>query len=307
MRYFWMILVVFSSLFYSCQQTTVEQKEAVSDPTAEQELRIVSLSGSLTELSYALGLGDEIVGVDVTSSYPEEVKQLPKLGHVRQLNLEGLIALNPDYVLIDAANAELPAVQQLKQHPNIKLVTVDLEQGLDAPIKAAKALDQAFAEDLSPAIQKLEQQHKAALEKLSKLETPAKKAKVLFLYARGSKTLMVGGKNTAADKMIALAQAENAVTEFEDFRALTPEAVLQAAPDIILMFDSGLASLADETAAKSSEEVLFNLPALAQTPAGKAKRLITMDGHYLLGFGPRVASAVYDLRKAIEQELAEQL
>lgn len=303
MRYFWMIIVVFSSLFYSCEQGTIEENNPSSDQVEEQELKIVSLSGSLTELAYAVGLGEHIVGVDVTSSYPAEAKELPKLGHVRQLNLEALLALAPDYVLIDAENAKLPAIQQLKQHPELEIIEIAVEQSFNAPLKAAQTLDQALEQDLSEAIAKLDAQHQEALEKLKTLKQTEEKAKVLFLYARGAKTLMVGGKNTKVAKMIELAGAENAVTAFEDYQALTPEALLQAAPDIILLFESGLLSLADQEQGKNSKQVLFNIPALAETPAGKHGRVISMDGHYLSGFGPRVASAVYDLAKAIEKEL----
>ncbi len=84
----------------------------------------------------------------------------------------------------------------------------------------------------------------------------------------------------------------NAVAGMQGYKALTDEAILTAAPDVVLMMDRG-----GDHAATSEE--LFSHPALATTPAGKAKALIKMDGSYLLGFGPRTASAVRDLATAL--------
>lgn len=297
-----MIFLASTLMLGSCQDETKESEQLEAAKSAEEEnlatAKIVSLSGSLTELAYSLGLGEQLVGVDVTSSYPAAVNQLPKLGHVRQLNLEGVLALDPTHLLLDKKDAALPAVQQLRKHPSLTIIEIEIEQSLEAPIKAAKALDAAIEEDLSPAIAKLEEQHETALAKLKALELADEKPKILFIYARGSKNLMVGGENTAVAKMIELAGAENAITAFEDYQTLTPEALLQAAPDVILMFESGLKSLAEKE--QEAKQVLWNIPALAETPAGKAGRVIAMDGHYLSSFGPRVAEAVYDLAKTID-------
>ena len=108
---------------------------------------------------------------------------------------------------------------------------------------------------------------------------------------------MVGGRNTSVDAMINLVGAKNAAAGLEDFKPLTPEALLETAPDIILMFSEGLASLQDEQ--RSAEDALFALPALEMTPAAQNKRVITMDGQYLSGFGPRASAAALELAQKI--------
>jgi iron complex transport system substrate-binding protein len=115
-------------------------------------------------------------------------------------------------------------------------------------------------------------------------ETP----KVLFIYARGKGSLMVAGKNTAASVMIELAGGQNAVQSFEGFRALSAEGLMEAQPEVLLLFDSGLQSL-------GGVEGLLQIPGLAQTPAGQQGHIIGMDGLYLLGFTPRAARAAADL------------
>jgi iron complex transport system substrate-binding protein len=94
------------------------------------------------------------------------------------------------------------------------------------------------------------------------------------------------------DKMITLAGAENAATGFNDFKPLTAEAMVAANPDVILLFDSGLQSL-------GGIEGLLKVPGVAQTNAGKNRKVIVMDGQLLTGFSPRVITAIKELSQKI--------
>jgi iron complex transport system substrate-binding protein len=121
---------------------------------------------------------------------------------------------------------------------------------------------------------------------------------VLFIYARGGGTLMVGGTGTPAAAMIRLAAGENAVSAFDGFKPLTAEAVTTAAPDVILVPSRGLATL-------GGVDGLVAQPGIALTPAGKARRVVAMDDLLLLGFGPRLGSAVRELAILLHPELAQ--
>ena len=121
---------------------------------------------------------------------------------------------------------------------------------------------------------------------------PAKAPRVLFLYARGGGTMNVAGRNTAADAMIGLAGGVNAVTGYEGYKPLTAEAAALAAPDVILVPSRGMDSV-------GGLEGVLSQPGLAQTPAGKARRVIGMDDLQLLGFGPRAGEAAADLAKRL--------
>ena len=85
--------------------------------------------------------------------------------------------------------------------------------------------------------------------------------------------------------MIRLAGGTNAASGFDGYKPLTAEAAVAAAPQVILVTTSGLESV-------GGTDGLLDLPGLALTPAGKARRVVAMDDLYLLGFGPRVADAV---------------
>ncbi|MDX1942530.1 MAG: helical backbone metal receptor, partial [Saprospiraceae bacterium] len=249
------------------------------------------LSGAITETLYTLGHGDKIVGVDVTSTYPAEANQLPKVGHVRQLNAEGILGLKPDLIIAEISENNSPALQQLEQS-GLEILWLEKTHSLDAPLQMA----QKIAEKLGDPAGKLEQLSKKIKAKKQDLQSlianKTNTPKVLFIYARGKGNLMVAGKNTAAEAMIQAAGGQNAVTEFTDFQALSAEGLIKAQPDIILMFDSGLQSV-------NGADELLKIPGISQTPAGQNQRIITMDGHYLLGFGPRATEAAIELAKKL--------
>lgn len=217
-------------LFAACQNEQAKPTTEQEAPAAETPKRIVSLNGSLTELLYQLDLGQNIVGVDVTSSYPEAAQALPKLGHVNKLNVEAVLALNPNYILVDSNALASPAIQQLAQSAEIEVLAVPVPQRLDGAVTSAKALAQKLP--IAPEkIEALEEEIKKDQNALKEFLAQQKASpKVLFIYARGSKVIMAAGPNTAMAKMIKLAGGQNAVDDFEDFKPLTPESVLASQP-----------------------------------------------------------------------------
>ena len=118
------------------------------------------------------------------------------------------------------------------------------------------------------------------------------KRRVMFVLSTQGGRIMASGAETAPASMIAMAGAQNAVTAFEGYKPMTDEAVIAAAPDVILMMER-------EGTHDSTVDELVALPSIASTPAGRDRAVIRMDGLYLLGFGPRTAAAVTDLRAAL--------
>ncbi|MFT4033908.1 MAG: ABC transporter substrate-binding protein, partial [Siphonobacter sp.] len=128
----------------------------------------------------------------------------------------------------------------------------------------------------------------------AKLKKVTRHPKVLFIYARGTGTMMVAGKGTSVKSIIELAGGENATNGFDNFKPLTPEALVVANPDYILLFNSGLESL-------GGMEGLLKVPGIAQTNAGKNRKVIEMEGEKLTGFGPRLGEAVLELNGLIQK------
>ncbi|WP_344822585.1 heme/hemin ABC transporter substrate-binding protein [Rurimicrobium arvi] len=248
--------------------------------------KIVSANGSITETLCALGFQKNIVGTDVTSTYPEAISGLPKIGHNRNISAEAIIALHPD-LLIGLQQSLNPDLQQQLAAANIRVISLPLVYS----VAGTKTLVQSIADSLN--VSPKAQQVKDGIDKdLATRVVLKSHPKVLFIYARGAGTLMVAGRNTPASAIIELAGATNAANSFEDFKPLTPEALLESNPDVILMFDSGLESL-------GGIEGLLKIPGIAQTNAGKRRKVIEMDGQLLTGFGPRLGLAVATLSKEL--------
>lgn len=264
-----------------CQSPTNQHVSAGGDAA----VRIVSLKGPFTETLFALGLGGQVVGVDITSTYPEEAAQLPKAGRSRQVSAEGVLSLGADWVVADRELLSAEVQTQLESAGLHCLLleqvfspagTKDMIQQLATQFHANRAATDSLLHTIDNDI--------AQLRPL--LQTP----KVLFVYARGAGNLMVGGQNTAADAMITLSGGQNAIQGIEGFRPLTAESLVEANPDAILLFDTGLESL-------EGPEGLMALPGMSLTRAGKERRFVAMDGNYLLGFGPRLGKAALELNQ----------
>jgi len=264
--------------FVSCSSPA---KNEDTDKVTEVR-RIVSLSGTITEVIYELNAEKELVAVDVTSTFPAAAEKLTNLGHIRGITAEGIVAAKPTHVLAFEDEMNPALKDQLKK---LKVEVVLFKR--DYTVKSAKKVITDIAKwlDKEEAAEKLTKQIDKDVASVKKL---AKAPRVLFVYARGTGTLMVAGDNTQLSEMIKLAGGTNATGGFEDFKPLTAEAVVAANPDVILMFDSGKSSL-------SSEGGILAVPGVKLTNAGKNQAFISMDGQYLSGFGPRVGKALVEL------------
>ena len=256
----------------------------------EDASRIVTLGGTITEIVFALGAGERVVGVDASSSFPEEADQLPKVSYHRRLSAEGVLSLEPTLVIATTEAGPPEAIEQLESAGPAVLVLPHeptVEGAVDMIDRIAAALD--LRERGADLIRTLE----ADLSQVRSLipETEPR-AKILFLYARGQGTLMVAGRDTGADTMIGLAGGANAVRGYTGYKPLTSEAAVAAAPDVLLLMDSGLESI-------GGAGKLWELPGLELTPAGQQGRVLAMDGLFLLGFGPRLGQAALRLNRAL--------
>lgn len=279
-----LIAIAVSFTAISCKTENKETPaEMVSEETASHQ--IVSLNGAITETIAALGKGDQIVGRDVTSTYPAELTA-KDLGHVgRNMTIEGIMAVNPS-LIIGSENDSNPELMKRIEESGIKTEIISQEFSVDG----AKNLIKKVAEIIGAnEYQNLYDKIDADIALIQNFE---KKPKVLFIYARGANMLNVSGTGTPMDALIKIAGAENAITEFADFKPLTPESLIQGNPDVILMFETGVQSL-------GGNDGIFKVPGVEQTNAGKNKAIITMDGGLISNFGPRVGEAALELNKKL--------
>ena len=255
--------------------------------------RIVSLNGSTTEILFALGVGDNVVGCDASSTYPKGIKEkLPSVGYQYGLNAEGILSLNPTLVIGRDDVRPPQVVQQLRMAGVTVLLLKEprsFETAKQRLLTIGKAVNRekkanALAKALDTDIKKLET--KLAARK------GEPKQKALFLYLRGTQTTLVLGTDTAPGAMFDIVGAENAAANIKGNKPMTAEAVIAAQPDVYVLFTSSLESI-------GGIDGLLKLPGLAHTPAGQNRRVVTLDGQYLSGFGPRCGRAALDLFRGI--------
>jgi iron complex transport system substrate-binding protein len=255
---------------------------------ASAPLRIVSANGTLSEILAGLGLEKQLVGVDVTSTYPASLDKIPKIGHNRSIAAEGILALNPDVIIYTDQSMLSPAVVKQLNSSGKKVLEFKHEYSKEGAVKLIREVGAYF--DAKPQAEKMVQSLQADLAKVTVGTAPKK---LLFIYARGTGTLMVSGTGTSVDKMFTLAGHKNAVQGFTEFKPLTAESLVTANPDVLVLFSSGLESL-------DGINGLAKVPGVANTNAGKNKKVITMDGQLLTGFGPRLGKAALELSQKVK-------
>lgn len=281
-RYAALLLVLGAAL-----PTLARANEVESFPEAG---KIVAVGGSLTEIVYALGEEKRLIARDSSSLYPDAVFQLPDVGYMRQLSPEGVLSVNPDAILMLAGSGPPEAVDVLKK-ASVPLVFVPDEFSREGIVAKVRAVGHALGVDEKAAELAASIDTDIAAAEKAAAAMPAKK-KVLFVLSMQGGKIMAAGTGTGANGIIEMAGGDNIMADFKGYKQVTDEAIISAQPDVVLMMDRG----GDHAA---NEAQLLSHPAIVATPAGKARKLVRMDGTYLIGFGPRTAGAVRDLSAAL--------
>jgi len=253
---------------------------------AREPGRIVSIGGAVTEILYALGMERHIVAIDTTSLYPPRAPaEKPNVGYMRQLSPEGVLGLAPTLILAieGAGPKETMAVLEAARVPLVLIPDRYSGEGILEKIRTV-----ARAAGVSERGECLAAMVQTDLDALTVIRTRIDKpARVLFVLSFLNGRAMVAGRKTAADGIIRLAGGVNAIAEYEGYKPINDEALVAAKPDAVLVMQRGSESLTAET--------VFAHPAFALTPAAADKSFVSMEGLYLLGFGPRTALAARDL------------
>ena len=240
-------------------------------------MRVVTLGGAVTESAVALGIGDRIVGVDTSSTFPASVNALPKVGYHRQLGAEGVLSLAPDLVLA-TLDVGPPGVLDQLRGAGVTVAVLPGEATVAGAVGRLEAIGALFDVDATAAVRRV--------EALPECSGPRPRAVFLFGHGGG---LQVAGTGTAAHTMLGLGCAENVVTAYAGYRPLADEALASVAPEVIVTTDDVLASVGGEAG-------LAGLPAVQV--AGSPK-VVALDALLLLGFGPRTGEAATALAEAL--------
>ncbi|SDI99358.1 heme/hemin ABC transporter substrate-binding protein [Billgrantia gudaonensis] len=264
---------------------------ALASLPANAAERLVVAGGDLTEIVYALGEGERVVGVDSTSTHPDAALELPSIGYVRSLAPESVLSLQPDRVLASHYAGPDTALERIRATgvdvEKAPELSGDAERDVPAKIRfVGSALErQAEAERL---VGRFERELEAVTDQLADV---TQRPRVLFVLSAGEGPLMIGGEDTAVADVIRRAGGEPMTAGIEGYGPLSPEAIMDLQPQAVLVM-----------ASQSGQDRLLDRPDFSETPAGKEGRLIAMDGMLLLGFGPRTPQAIRELGQALHPQ-----
>ncbi|MBT2879889.1 ABC transporter substrate-binding protein [Streptomyces albidoflavus] len=259
--------------------------------TVEDTSRVVPLTGSLNEIVFTLGLGEQVVARDITATF-EQAADLPVVTRAHDVSAESVLSLKPTVVLADTTTGPAEAISQIRD-AGIPLVVLDPPKELDdiGPRIEAVAGALGVAEAGKALVERTEQRIGKVRADVPDLPA-ADRPRVAFLYLRGSASVyLLGGRESGAGSLLEAAGALDAGKESglrKDFTAITSEALAKAAPDAILVMAKGLKSV-------DGVDGLVKIPGVAETPAGMDRRVVSIDDGVLLNYGPRTDQVLADL------------
>ncbi len=259
--------------------------------------RIVSVSKQYTELLYALGAEQNLVAVDVSSTYPPEVKDLPTVGYHRALTTEGILSVKPTIILSGGPGNMGPegVVQQLEDL-QIPMVWWPVGDGIDGAKELITEMGKQFHREAraDSLIAALDADMAAALDPS---RAPADTPSVAVIhYGQAANQYFLQSSRGVTGEMVRWAGGRMAVEDTG--RAMTrmtsAEILAKADPEVILLTNYGYDRLA-------GKKEILELPGVAVTRAARNGRIFRIESYDLIYYGPRTGKNIDKLRTLIHQ------
>ena len=259
--------------------------------SAPGDTRIVCVSKQLNEIIFALGAGDRIVGVDLSSTYPPEATKRPTVGYHRLLSSEGITSLNPTALFHDGNVAPEAVLTQLEK-VGIPLRKFPEAHTLDETKDLIRMLGREFhAEARADSLCNGLDADMKLVEQRRSSYTDRPNVAVIHFGRQMNIYLAVGQKSTATT-MIEWAGGANSIDAAQGMKPVSPELIASAQPDVILATDFGY----DQA---GGIENFKKLPGVALTPAAQNNRIYRIEEHDLIYLGPRTGKNVLALMDLI--------
>jgi iron complex transport system substrate-binding protein len=265
--------------------TACAHADATSGP------RVVCVSKQINEFLYDIHAESVLVARDLTSIYPPQITKLPSVGYHRDLSAEGIISMRPTMLLTDGNLGPDAVVTQVKKVGIPVLILApgnspdsaqSLMRGLGAEFHHGRQADSVIAlwkSDMS-----------AALADTVKWANAPKPRVMIMHMGQIVNNYLAIKRGSPGDQIVRWAGGVNAIDSMGGMMRLTPELIAKAAPDIIIATDVGFDRL-------GSAEKFAAMPGVAETPAGKAKRIYRVDETEVMYFGPRTAASLRKIER----------
>ncbi len=269
--------------------------------TVKDTSRIVSLTGDITEIIFELGLGGSVVAVDITTTYPPEANELKRSGNSvgfgQALVAESVLRYEPTLVLGDESIQPTETIEQLR---NAGISVIILKYHTTLPGVEEKIRQVAEILGVVEAGQELSERVMSEVAAAQDRATQAQvRPRVAYLYTRGPSVLLIFGTGIPTQAMIEGAGAIDVGAALGNGAIpLTPEALVSAAPDVIVLPESGIEAL-------GGIDAILEIPGIAETPAGQNRAFLAYDEAYFFNLGPRVGAALSEFVDDLYPDLAD--
>ena len=276
-----------------------DNQGTVVEVTDASRILPLDIYGTLSRIVFELGLGDNVIGRDVSSSFPEiaDVPLVTTDGH--QLNAEAILALDPSVIITDTSLGPWDVVLQLRD-AGVPVVVVDSHRSPENVEALTGAVGEALGvpEEGRALGERTRAQIVAAQESIDSItpESETQQLRTVFLYARGAAGVYyMFGQDSGADELISAAGGYDVSSEvgWKGAKPANDEGLIAAQPDVIIMMNKGLDSVG------GVDGLLEKFPAMAQTPAGANERIIAMNDDLVLSFGTRTPAVLNALAVAL--------
>lgn len=275
-----------------------------TEVTVTDTSRILALDlyGSTSRIVFELGLGDSVVGRDVSSDFTEIADEPVVTTSGHELTGEAILELAPTLIITDTSLGPWDTVLQMRD-AGIPVVVVDSHRSLEnvgtliEQVAAAVGLPEEGAALAARTRTEIDQVT-TDIDALVPAD-PADRLRVVFLYLRGqSGVYYMFGEGSGADSLITALGGVDVAGEigWEGMRPLTDEGLVAAQPDLVLVMTKGLESVG------GVDGLLEQVPALVETPAGEHRRVVDMADTQVLSFGPTTAQTLDALARAFYAE-----
>jgi iron complex transport system substrate-binding protein len=259
--------------------------------------RIVTLSPNLTEIAFALGLGEKVVAVSSDCDWPDESRQKPKIGTFWQPNTEAIIAAKPDLVVCETFLQQKETAETLKR-AGLQVVSLrveSIEELYNAILQIGSAAGcPERAESLTAKI-------KSELEQIRAKSSSAKKVRVLWVLQ--TEPMRVVGVKTFVNEIIDIAGGQNVIAPTgEQYPAIGTETILTSSAEVIIQSAMGTEDIKKQ---QEAAEKFWNSgsPGFANLPAVKNKKIYVINSDTVLRLGPRLPQGAMSVAKLLHPEL----
>tara|TARA_Y100000590_G_scaffold466809_1_gene643436 strand:+ start:444 stop:1283 length:840 start_codon:yes stop_codon:yes gene_type:complete len=265
----------------------------ISFAMASKSDRLITIGGCVTESVFALGKGDNVLAVDISSTIPGEVKKLPQVGYIRAISSEGILSMMPNYILTTTDMGPSPVIDQIRNSG----VTLEI---FKSPHSFEEIIDLIYS---ISSILKTEKEGKVIISQMNLEYNSIKELinnykynpKIVFFMNPTAGSYTAAGSDTRADYLIEFIGGINIFSsQFSKYKKVTKEQIVNENPDIILVSSIGNNKDVVDIFIKSKE--FKSITAISNN------KVIDIDMSKYLSFGPSFTNSVMNLMEIVDIE-----